>query len=170
MSEVTSLSSLTDEDSYFEDFPPGRRMRHARGKTVTEVETVLITNMAMNTAQDHFNAHLMEGARFPERITFGGVTAAIVLGLASQDTAENAVAELGLTKMRLPVPVFHGDTLYAITEVLAADADAGKERAAGTVRFKHWGVNQRGEVVFEAERSALIKRRPASPSPERTSA
>jgi acyl dehydratase len=151
---------LTGDDTYFEDFPVGRKIRHARGKTVTEVETVLMTNMAMNTAQDHFNAHVMEGGRFPERITFGGVTAALVLGLASQDTAENALEERGLTAMRLPNPVFHGDTLYAFSEVLEAAPEEGGE-GAGRLRFKHWGLNQRGETVFEAERTVLLKRRPA---------
>lgn len=144
---------MTGEDTYYEDFPVGRKIRHARGKTVTEVETVLLTNMAMNTAQDHFNADFMDGGRFPERITFGGVTAAIVLGLASQDTAENAVAEVGLTGMRLPRPVFHGDTLYAFSEVLEARADRGE------LRFRHWGVNQRGETVFEAQRTVVLRKR-----------
>jgi acyl dehydratase len=159
MSSV-DLSRLTGEDNYFEDFPVGRKMRHARGKTVTEVETVLMTNMAMNTAQDHFNAHVMEGGRFPERITFGGVTAALVLGLAGQDTAENAVEERGLTAMRLPAPVFHGDTLYAFSEVLEAKSLEDDARHVGRIRFKHSGVNQRGVTVFEAERTVLLKRRP----------
>ena len=59
--------------------------------------------------------------------------------------------------MRFTAPVFHGDTLYAYTEVLAnEDADRPD---AGIVRFKHWGVNQDGAVVFEGERTVLIKRR-----------
>jgi itaconyl-CoA hydratase len=74
-----------------------------------------------------------------------------------QDTGENALAELSLDKIRLKSPVFHGDTLYAFTEVLAK-ADAQRPDA-GIVSFKHWGVNQKDEVVFEGERRVLVKRR-----------
>jgi itaconyl-CoA hydratase len=150
-------AALTAGDSYFEDFVPGTVMRHARGKTVEMIENVLITNLVMNTAQGHFNEHAMKGNRFGQRITFGGVTASLVIGLASQDTAENALAELGLDKVRFSAPVFHGDTIYAFTEVLGVgDADRPD---AGIVRFRHWGVNQDDKIVFEGERRVLIKRK-----------
>ena len=61
--------------------------------------------------------------------------------------------------MRFTAPVFHGDTLYAYTEVLAKD-DADRD-TAGIVRFKHWGVKDDGAVVFETERTVLVKRRSA---------
>lgn len=151
------IAALTANDSYFEDFVPGTVMRHARGKTVEVTENVLITNLVMNTAQGHFNEHAMKGNRFGQRITFGGVTASLVIGLASQDTAENALAELGLDKIRFSLPVFHGDTLYAFTQVLSAE-DAGRPDA-GVVTFRHWGVNQDDKIVFEGERRVLIKRK-----------
>jgi itaconyl-CoA hydratase len=149
--------SLTGMDNYFEDFVPGTVMRHARGKTVEALENVLITNLVMNTAQGHFNEHAMKGSRFGQRLTFGGVTASLIIGLAAQDTAENALAELSLDKIRFSAPVFHGDTLYAFTEVLAV---APSDRSdAGIVTFRHWGVNQDEKVVFEGERRVLVKRR-----------
>ena len=149
--------ALTGNGNYFEDFVPGTVIRHARGKTVEALENVLITNLVMNTAQGHFNEHAMKGSRFGQRLTFGGVTASLIIGLAAQDTAENALAELALDKIRFSVPVFHGDTLYAFTEVLAA---APSERPdAGVVTFRHWGVNQDEKVVFEGERRVLVKRR-----------
>lgn len=148
---------LTGEDNYFEDFRPGDLFQHARGKTVTEMDNVLLTNLVMNTAQGHFNEHHMKDGEFGRRITFGGITAAMVVGLASQDTGENAVEELGLDGVRFPAPVFHGDTLYAYSEVLdSADADRPD---AGVVTFAHWGVNQRDEIVFEGRRRVLVKRR-----------
>jgi len=151
------LASLTGSDNYFEDFKPGEVMRHARGKTMEMLENVLITNLVMNTAQGHFNEHSMLGNRFGQRITFGGVTASLVIGLAAQDTAENALAELSLDKIRFSSPVFHGDTIYAFTEVVAvADSD---QPDAGIVHFRHWGVNQDDKIVFEGERRTLIKRR-----------
>jgi itaconyl-CoA hydratase len=150
-------AALTANDNYFENFVPGTVMRHARGKTVEVTENVLITNLVMNTAQGHFNEHAMKGNRFGQRLTFGGVTASLVIGLASQDTAENALAELGLDKIRFSAPVFHGDTLYAFTEVLSVE-DADRPDA-GIVTFRHWGVNQNDKIVFEGERRVLIKRK-----------
>ncbi|MDP9180501.1 MAG: MaoC family dehydratase [Chloroflexota bacterium] len=144
---------------YFEDFQVGDRYRHARGTTIGEVEGQLITKLVMNTAQAHFNEHAMNDTPFGRRIVFGLVTGSIVIGLSTQDTAENAVAELGLDHMRFTAPVFHGDTLYAYTEVLAKD-DADRDGAA-VVRFKHWGVKEDGAVVFESERTVLVRRRAA---------
>lgn len=149
--------TLTGNDNYFEDFVPGTVIRHVRGKTVGDLENVLITNLVMNTAQAHFNEHAMKTSSFGQRLSYGGVNASLVIGMASQDTAENALAELGMDKIRFTAPVYHGDTLYAFTEVLAV-ADSDREDA-GEVRFKHWGVNQNDVVVFEGERRVLIKRR-----------
>jgi itaconyl-CoA hydratase len=142
---------------YFEDFRVGDRYQHARGTTVGEVEGQLLTKLVMNTAQAHFNEHAMKDSSFGQRIVFGLVTGSIVIGMATQDTAENAVSELGLDRMRFIAPVFHGDTLYAYTEVLAKD-DSDRN-GASVVRFKHWGVKDDGTVVFESERTVLVKRR-----------
>jgi acyl dehydratase len=143
--------------SYFEDFVVGARLRHARGTTVGEVENQLLTKLVLNTADAHFNEDRMKHTPFGQRLVFGLVTGAIVIGLATQDTAENALAELGLDGVRFRAPVFHGDTLYAYTEVLEKrDADRPD---AGVVRFRHWGAKQDGTIVFEGERTVLIKRR-----------
>jgi acyl dehydratase len=116
----------------------------------------------MNTAHAHFNEHAMKNTAYGQRLVFGLVTGSIVIGLATQDVAENAIAELALDKMRFKGPVFHGDTLYAYTEVLATEET---DRAdAGIVRFKHRGVNQDGAVVFECERTVLVRRREAMES------
>jgi acyl dehydratase len=149
--------SLTGQANYFEDFDVGDRMRHARGTTIGEVENQLLTKLVMNTAQAHFNEDAMRDGPFGRRIVFGLVTGSIVMGLATQDVAENALAEVHLDKLRFTAPVFHGDTLYAYTEVLSK-CDSEREDA-GKVRFKHWGVNQERTVVFEGERTVLIKRR-----------
>ena len=151
------ISALTGNDNYFEDFTVGASYEHARGKTVTEMDGVLITNMVMNTAQGHFNEDQMAKGPMGQRIVFGGVTAAMVIGLAMQDTGEQALAELGMTGIRFRVSVHHGDTLYAFSEVLETrDSDRSD---AGIVRFAHRGLNQHGKVVFEGERTVLIKRR-----------
>jgi len=158
--------SLTGAGNYFEDFEPGQVFRHARGKTMCEQDNVGITLMVLNTAEAHFNEDVMQKSTldmgkggWTSRLQFGGVTISMVIGLAMQDTGENALTELALDRIRLKAPVFHGDTLYAFTEVLSTEP-ADREDA-GIVTFKHFGINQNEQVVFEGERRVLIKRRPA---------
>lgn len=153
----TGFPQLTGASNYFEHFEEGMVIRHARGKTVTPLENVLITNMVMNTAQGHFNEHFMAQTSFGTIISYGGVNFSLILGLASQDCCENALAELGLDDIRLTRPVVHGDTLYAYSEVLETQ-DAEREDA-GIVVFRHLGVNQRDEVVATLKRRVLIKRK-----------
>ena len=155
-------SALTSRDNYFEDFKVGMLIRHARGKTITEMDNVLITNMVMNTAEGHFNEHAMQQdaqgkGLFAQRIVFGGINLSMVLGLAAQDTAEQSLHEVSMDRIRLSNPVFHGDTLYAFTEVL--ECGPGAREDAGLVRFKHFGVNQDDKLCVEAERTVLLKRK-----------
>ena len=159
---MTNRAALTSPDNYFEDFPVGRVIRHARGKTVTEMDNVLLTNLVMNTAEGHFNEDRMRqaapGAIFSQRVVFGGINLSMVIGLASQDTAEQCVREVGLTAIKLSHPVFLGDTLYAYSEVLQADEEPGG--ATGRVRFRHYGVNQDRKLCVQAERTVILRRRP----------
>ena len=152
-----ALSKLTGANNYFEDFEVGVVIRHARGKTMTALENVLITNMVMNTAQGHFNEHLMASSPFGGILVYGGVNFSLVLGLACQDCCENALAELGLDNVRLSKPVTHGDTLYAYSEVLETQ-DAERDDA-GVVVFRHFGYNQRDEQVAQIDRRVLLKRK-----------
>lgn len=151
------IARLTGDDNYFEDFAVGQRMRHARGTTVDEVENQLLTKLVLNSADGHYNEQKMASLPFGQRLVFGLVTGSMVIGLATQDTAENALAELGLDGLRFRAPVFHGDTLTAYSEVLET-RDAERDDA-GVVRFKHWGLKQDDTVVFEGERTVLVKRR-----------
>lgn len=157
---MNTLSDRTSPNNYFDDFEVGQVIAHARGKTVTEMDNVLLTNIVMNTAQAHFNEHFMHQASsiagFNTRIVFGGINFSIVIGLAAQDTGEQVLQELGMDKVRLKAPVHHGDTLYALTEVL----EKRESRAdAGIVRFRHYGVNQDDKLIYEGERTVLMKRR-----------
>jgi itaconyl-CoA hydratase len=156
-------AALTGRGNYYEDFIVGDVYEHARGKTMEALENVLLTNLVLNTAQLHFNEDLAEKvAAQKHRIVFGGVTASLVIGLAMQDTGEQALEEVGLDKVRFRISVIHGDTLYSFTEVVAKDDSASVCRGhkhAGVVHFRHWGLNQRGETVFEGERKAVIRKR-----------
>ena len=152
------LAALTGRANYFEDFTVGQVIRHARGKTLEALENVLITNLVMNTAQGHFNEHAMKTSPYGGRLSYGGVNFSLVMGLAMQDTGENALAELGMDNIRLQNPVLHGDTLYAYSEVLSKE-DAPDREDAGVVTFRHYGVNQDDKQVFQGDRRMLIKRR-----------
>ncbi|MEM6999893.1 MAG: MaoC family dehydratase, partial [Pseudomonadota bacterium] len=78
-----AIARLTSHDNYFEDFEVGQTIRHARGKTMTNLENVNITNMVMNTAQGHFNEHQMSKTPVGKILCYGGVNFSLVLGLAS---------------------------------------------------------------------------------------
>ena len=148
---------MTANTFYFEDFVVGEIIEHHRGKTLTEMDQVLITNLVMNSAAAHFDEHLMRDHMFGSRVAFGGVTISMIIGMAAQDTAENALEELSLDNIRLTHPVFHGDTLYAYSKILSkTDADRDD---AGIVEFHHWGINSDDKIVFEGDRRVLIKRR-----------
>ncbi len=138
----------------------GAIYRHARGKTVTEMDNVLLTHLVMNTAEGHFNEHRMRTEAkglFAQRVVFGGINLSMVIGLAAQDTGEKVIRELGLDKVRLSHPVFHGDTLYAYSEVL--DVREAPQAGASVVTFKHYGVNQDDALCVEVERTVLMKTR-----------
>lgn len=143
---------------YFEDFHAGQRIRHSRGKTVTEMDNVLLSNLMLNTADGHFDQHAASMSTFGERMVFGGIIAGLVIGISAAETAETALRELGLDEMRFLQPVFHGDTLYAASEVTQV-VDSPSE-SGGRVTFHHWGFNQRNELVFECDRSVVIAARP----------
>src|SRR5438034_9371429 len=144
---TSDLAPLTGDRNGFEDFAAGRRIRHARGATVGEVEGGFVAKQVMNTAQAHWNEHFLRGSPLGTgRVVFGLITASLVFGLASQDTAENALTELGCDALRFTSPVHQGDTLYAYTEVLAADGAPDRDDA-GVVRFKPWGVTHDDRVV-----------------------
>ena len=152
-----SKAAQVSGSRYFEDFAVGDIYKHFRGKTVKESDAVTICNMVLNSASGHFNDDIMSATAIGESIVYGGVTISMVIGLAAQDTAGNAIREIGMDNIKLVSPVKHGDTLYAYSEVLdMQDHDDG-----GVVRFRHYGVNHDDRLVFQGERTVLMKKRSA---------
>jgi itaconyl-CoA hydratase len=152
---------ITGDSNYFEDFNVGDTLVHQRGRTITEADNHMFTSLVMNTAELHFNQHLVD--KEPEtyysarRVVYGGVVLAFTVGLASQDTSENAIAELEMDNGRHTNPVFHGDTIYAESTVM--DKRDAERPDAGIVKFKLQGKKPDGTVVVEIERTVLIKRK-----------
>jgi acyl dehydratase len=163
----SGLDRLTRKDNFFEDFAVGDTLVHPRGRTMSEAEHMILTNVVLNTAQLHFNQAMCDespqstfGGR---RVVYGGIVLAFVVGLASEETSENAIAELSMDNGRHLAPVFAGDTLFAESTVLSKDPTESAE--SGVVRFRLAGKNQRGEVVLEIEREVLVKKRPLEHAP-----
>lgn len=154
---------LTRDDNWFEDFTVGETIVHPRGRTIAEAEHMLLTNLVMNTAQLHFNQAMCD--ELPEenfggrRVVYGGVVLAFIVGLASEETSENALAELSFDEGRHKAPVFAGDTLFAESTVLEK-RESPEHPEAGIVSFLLEGKNQRGELVLEIKRELLIRKRP----------
>lgn len=145
---------------FLEDFEVGDVFRSRTGRTITDTDNIWFTNLTLNTNQVHFNAPFAEQTQFGRMLVASTFTLALVAGLTVPDTSENAVANLGWTDIRLPNPVFVGDTLWAESEILATRASRSKPDL-GIVSIRSRGINQRGEVVIEYLRTFMIPRRGA---------
>ena len=147
---------------YYEDLEVGARFKHTVGRTVTETDNVLFCALSMNTQPLHINEDFASKTQFGQRIMNGLYTMALVVGLSVADITDGTiVANLGYDKVIHPHPVFHGDTIYAETEVLEKrESKSNPER--GIVRLKQTGRNQDGVVVVELERTAMFLTRGAA--------
>jgi acyl dehydratase len=142
----------------FEDFAVGDVYRSAIGRTVTETDNLLFTALAMNTNELHFNEEAAKATEFGQILVNSTFTLALTLGLSVRDTTENGGINLGWKEIRLPKPVFIGDTITSETEVLSARV-SGSRPGYGIVEIRTRGLNQRSEIVCEFERSFMIPRR-----------
>jgi acyl dehydratase len=142
----------------YEDFTVGDVYRSALARTVTETDNLLFTMLAMNTNELHFNEEAARASEWGKPLVNSTFTLALVLGLSVADTTQAGGVNLGWTEIRLPHPVFVGDTLRSETEVTAVRESASRPRD-GIVTVRTRGLNQRDEVVCDFERSFLIPRR-----------
>jgi acyl dehydratase len=147
---------------YFDELEIGARFRHAVGRTVTEMDNTLFSALTMNTQPLHIDAAFAEKSQFGQRLVNGIFTLGLVVGLSVADLTEGTiVANLGFDHVVHPNPVFHGDTLYAETEVLDKRESASKPDR-GIVRLKHTGRKADGTVVLEVERAVMFLKRGAA--------
>jgi itaconyl-CoA hydratase len=149
-------------DRYFDDFEVGDVYRSTVGRTVTETDNVWFTCLTMNTNQIHYNDAFAAGTRFGRPLMNSAFTLALVLGLSVPDTTHNGGVNLEWTEIKLPSPVYAGDTIYAETEVLAL-RESRSNPANGIASVRTRGVNQRGEVVCEYRRSFMLPKRASAP-------
>jgi acyl dehydratase len=141
---------------YYEDLEVGQQIKHPTGRTVTEMDNVLFSALTMNTQALHLNEDFASETEFGKRIVNGIFTFGLVVGLTVADlTDRTIVANLGYENVRHPAPVFHGDTIYAETEVLEKRESQSRPNA-GIVRLRQVGRNQDGTIVVELERTVLF--------------
>lgn len=144
---------------WFEEWSVGDTLVHAIRRTVTETDNLLISTLTHNPQPLHIDAEYAAGTEFGKIVVNGTFTFALMVGLTVEDTTLGTlVANLGYDKLRMPKPVFIGDTLHAETEIMELRASESRPNA-GIVTFAHRAINQHGEVVCECLRMALIQRR-----------
>jgi acyl dehydratase len=143
---------------YLEEFEVGAVYRHWPAKTVTEADNHLFCLITMNHHPLHLNDVYAAGAQQGRNVVVGPYVYSLALGMSVSDVSGKAIANLATDELRHPAPVFHGDTLYAESEVLETRASQSKPDR-GVVRVHTRVINQDGVLVCEFKRSALVPRR-----------
>jgi acyl dehydratase len=142
----------------FGQWKVGDHIAHDLRRTVTETDNLLITTLTHNSQPLHLDAEYAAGTEFGRIVVNGLFTFSLMVGISVGDTTLGMlVANLGYDKVTMPKPVFIGDTLRVETEVMALRESKSRPNA-GIVTFRHRAFNQRGEIVCEALRAALVQR------------
>ena len=151
---------------WFEQLEPGLRVHHAIRRTVTETDNVLFTTMTMNPQPLHLDAEFAAKTEFGRPLVNSMFTVALVVGLAVPElTLGTTVANLGFSRVDFPAPVFAGDTIHVVTDVVEVRRSRSRPDT-GIVTFEHHGLNQRDETVCVAVRAAMMRCRPGPERPE----
>jgi itaconyl-CoA hydratase len=151
---------------FYEDLEPGDVFRSRFGRTVTEQDNLLFTCLTHNTNSIHFDLKHAERTQFGRILVNSTFTLALITGMTVPDTSENGAANLQWTDIKLPSPVFVGDTLWAESEILEKRESRSNEDV-GIVTMRCRGVNQRKQVVIEYRRTFMLYKRTA-PQAERS--
>lgn len=140
---------------FFEDFEVGDIYQHPLGRTVTTTDNLWFTLLTQNTAPIHFDHAYAEQTEFGRPLVDSTFTVALVTGQSVTDVSQNVFANLGWDEVRLPAPVFEGDTIYSQSEVLEKRESRSREDV-GIVTVKTTGYNQDGTVVITFRRTIMV--------------
>lgn len=147
---------------WFEELTEGLVVRHALTRTVTEADNVGFTVATMNPAPLHLDFAYAETTQFGQPLVNSMFTVALVVGISVHElTHGTTVANLGFEAIKFPAPVFHGDTIWVESEILAA-RESKSRPDRGIVTIEHRGFNQDDVLVCQAVRNALMSKRPKS--------
>lgn len=145
---------------WFEELTPGLVIDHVVTRTITESDNTVFSTMTMNPQPLHLDESFAEQTEFGTRVVNSMFTLSLLIGLSVYETTlGTTVANLGFEDIRFPLPVIPGDSIRAQTEVVAARVSSSRP-SQGVVIFEHRAFNQRGELVAQCRRSALMHRRP----------
>jgi acyl dehydratase len=149
---------------YYEQFEVGQRFEHDLTRTLTEMDNVLFSSLTMNTQPLHIDAHFSAATEFKRPIVNSLFTLGLVIGMTVNDTTlRTTVANLGMTEVSFPAPVFVGDTVHVRTTVLSMRPSKSRP-LAGIVEFEHTGYNQDEKIICICRRSALMHKKPQGAS------
>ena len=141
---------------YYNELEVGMKIKHANGRTVTEMDNVMFSMLTMNTQPLHSNEDFASKTQFGQRIVNGIFTLGLVTGLTVPELTEGTIiANLGYERVVHPNPLFHGETVYAESEVLEMRESKSKPNV-GIVRLRHWGKKPDGVIVVEFERTVMF--------------
>ncbi|NMF96439.1 MaoC family dehydratase [Aromatoleum toluolicum] len=143
---------------YFDELEPGRVFEHEIRRTVTEADNVWFCGATCNPAQIHIDADYCAQTEFGRPLMNSIFTLGLVIGLTVQDTTlGTTIANLGMTDVKFPKPVFAGDTIRSVTTVVERRESKTRPNQ-GIVTFRHQGFNQRNEEVTSCLRQALMQK------------
>jgi acyl dehydratase len=149
---------------FFEDFEVGDVYEHALGRTITTADNIWFTLLTQNTAPIHFDHQYAAKTEFGKPLVNSTLTLALVTGQSVSDVSQNVMANLGWDEVRLPNPVFEGDTVHSRSEVLEIRASRSRP-SVGIVTVRTTGFKQDGTEVISFKRTAMIYRRGQGPKP-----
>lgn len=145
---------------YYEQFEVGHVFTHALTRTVTEMDNTLFSALTMNPQPLHLDAEFASKTEFGQRLVNSLFTLGLVIGITVTDTTlGTTIANLGMSDVNFPNPVFHGDTVRVETTVVSMRTSKSRNDA-GIVEFEHRGINQRNETICLCRRAAFMKRQP----------
>ncbi len=147
---------------FFEDFEVGDVYQHQLGRTVITTDNMWFTLLTQNTAPLHFDHHYAAQTAFGKPLVDSTFTLALVTGQSVADVSQNVFANLGWDAVRLPHPVFEGDTIYSQSEVLEK-RESRSRPTVGIVTVKTSGYNQEGKVVITFKRTIMVYKRGQAP-------
>jgi acyl dehydratase len=147
---------------WFEEFEIGRTYRHPVTRTVTESDNIMFSCLTMNPQPLHIDRHFAAGTEWGQPLMNSYFTLAVMVGISVSDlTLGTTIANLGMTDVKFPAPLFQGDTLNVTTEVIAK-RESRSRPDAGIVEFDHRAYKQDGTLVAQCRRQAFMRRRPAA--------
>lgn len=148
-----------DRGRFFEDFRVGQRIRHPLGRTVYAADNAWFSLLTQNQNPIHLDRHRSAATPFGKPLVNSALTLSLATGQSVHDLTRNVIANLGWDGVRLPAPLFEGDTLYSESEVIAVRSSRSRPEA-GIVTVRTTGRNQDGTVVIQFRRTFLIRKRP----------